>query len=101
MVYTVTASICFQLLVVYGIYNICWVPYFIYGIFIAGNGDGKVEIYSFTVNLLVINSSVNCFIYLYFNKTFRQEVIRLLSCGKYKGRNKVNTSVPDAKSTAC
>ena len=69
-----------QLMVIFLIYNICWVPYFIINVFLYPFGDGPPWLYAFCVTCVAMNSAINIYVYLVFNKTFRREC--LLAIGK-------------------
>ena len=62
-----------QLMVIYVIYNICWLPYFIINIFLFPYGDGPPWLYAFCVTCVAMNSAVNIYVYLVCNHTFRRE----------------------------
>ena len=75
-----------QLLIIYLIFNICWLPYLIYALFINPQGDGSIIVYHISQLLIFLNSSVNPFLYLYFNRTFRTEIARIFFRCKYPNR---------------
>ena len=75
-----------QLVVIFAIYNICWSPFFVFNVFVFPHGDGPPWLYAVNILLLAINSSVNIFVYLYFNRTFRNECFSIVGI-------KIETSV--------
>ena len=71
-----------QLIVVFAIYNICWTPYFTVDTFIYPDSEGPPWLYALMQILIACNSSVNIFIYLYFNQAFRSECQKVFCCKK-------------------
>ena len=67
-----------QLLAVFVIYNICWSPYFAMSLFIDPLGEGPEWLYCILLILVFWNSAVNVLVYLYYNRVFRAECLRLL-----------------------
>ena len=63
----------FQLVVIYIIYNLCWVPYFLVVLITDPHGTGPTWTYVTVLCIGTCNISVNIFVYLYYNQTFRSE----------------------------
>ena len=66
-----------QLFVLYALYNIFWAPVLLFIIFIDPEGNGATWVYITVMTLASFNSSVNIFVYLYYNMIFRQECMKL------------------------
>ena len=60
-----------QLLVIYGIYNICWGPFAAVELFLDSAGNYPSWLYSILLVLLCVNSAVNVFVYMHYNRAFR------------------------------
>ena len=67
-----------QLLVVFVIYNMCWSPLLLMFFFIDPEGHSPGWVYGICLLLAFTNSSVNVLIYLYFNRVFRLECLKLV-----------------------
>ena len=67
-----------QLLVVFVIYNICWSPLLSLFFFFDPRGYGPVWVYGTCLLLAFTNSSVNALVYLYYNRVFRAECLKLV-----------------------
>ena len=68
-----------QLIVVYLLYNIFWLPYLVITLFIDPDGEYSVEVYTVLKIMNNLNSVVNIAIYLIINRGFQDE------CGKLLG----------------
>ena len=68
----------FQLLTIFIIYNLCWSPYLLVSMLIDPHGQGPQWMYGICIILLYWNSSVNVLVYLYYNKVFRAECLRIV-----------------------
>ena len=60
-----------QLLVLYALYNIFWTPISVLTVFADSQGTGPVWLYITVLVLCSCNSSINLFVYLYYNEKFR------------------------------
>ena len=60
-----------------------------FNIVYTGTYTGRILI-SFSAVLLTLNSSVNIFIYSYFNENFRKILNKMLSCKKEKSNQNIN-----------
>ena len=65
-----------QLLVIFLLFNICWLPYLLLSMFIDPNGNANLWLYGLFINLVFVNSAINPPLYLYYNKRFRTELER-------------------------
>ena len=72
-----------QLILIFSWFVFCWSPFLILAIIIDPYGELDRLVYDITVNLMVLNSVINPFVYFFSNKTLRQEV-RLILCCKSK-----------------
>ena len=71
-----------QLLVVFGIYNVCWGPYFLVVVIIDSQGEFPSWVYGM-INIFVFsNFAVNILVYLYYNKAFRAHCLRSIGVQK-------------------
>ena len=67
-----------QLFVVYALYNIFCMPVMAFVVFIDLHETGPTWVYITVLTLCSCNASVNIFVYLYYNKMFRSECMKLL-----------------------
>ena len=74
-----------QLLVIFGIYNICWLPFFIVVVIVSPNGDFSPWVYGLICVIAYWNFAVNILVYLYFNSMFRAHVKQLCSQFSFSG----------------
>ena len=65
-----------QLIVIFAIYNTCWIPFFITSTFIYPASDGPPWLFGLFQIFIAFNSAVNILVYLYFNQTFREECLK-------------------------
>lgn len=62
------------------VFLVCQTPVFVEAFFFFDNNTAG-QVYAFSVNVLVVlNSSVNIFIYTAMGKSFRKELVQLISC---------------------
>ena len=74
-----------QLLVVFAIFIVFWIPYFVANILLFPHGDGPIWLYGFVRISITCNSAVNVLVYLYFNRKFRAECLNSIGLAKYIG----------------
>ena len=78
-----------QFVVIFVIYNICWAPLFIFAVFIFPKGDAPGWLYAVISILVISNSAVNILVYLFFNRTFRNECLATIGI---KSPNQVSSA---------
>ena len=67
-----------QLIVVFLVYNICWLPFIIIAFFVDTAGELSVDLYAALKTFTKLNSAINAVVYVIFNKSFRAECRKLL-----------------------
>ena len=77
-----------QLLVVYALYNICWMPFSVLAMFYDMQASGSAWLNIIVVAFCITNSSINVFVYLYYNKTFRSECKKLFGLKPSNGNTR-------------
>lgn len=72
--------------IIMGTYSLCWFPFFIFNVTDPIIGY-KIPFTAWQLALWLgyVNSTINPFLYYFFNRTFRQAFIRILKCHKCRG----------------
>jgi neuropeptide FF receptor 2 len=74
-----------QLVVIFLVLCTCWMPGSMLNILLDPQGQYPQVVYEVVFHLMLVNSAANPIIYLYFNRIFRNEVIRVFRCSQFRG----------------